>query len=1475
MSSFTKKLDSIRIPLKDIKDATNNFADENLIRQEGGKRKIYRGLLQSRSEQHIVAVRFDPKNTWRRKTEFMKEITMLCGLKHQNLASIVGFCEEDGEMIIITKLEPKGSLDQYLSDPVTLTWTQRLQICLGIARALSYIHYYKGRNFSVIHTNVKSSKILLDDKWEPKLFGFGLSKVQPAARRQGLVLDQVISGTPAYLDPAYVTLGGVTHKSDVYSFGVVLFEVLSGKKAFEGRTRTTSLGSGQPPSLGSIQHPSFGSGQPPSLGSIQHPSFGSVQHPSFGSDKPPSLSMIRPEISQTMLKFWNDSNSAYSYDQSSFVDDLPEEYMSTKRSLKGWQIPEDGVLLAKLAQSHYKDQTLDDIIHPGLRKQMDPQSLKKFSEAAYCCLNNQRSQRPNIDRVIFSLKQALELQLAREQSIAAEAGASTAHLKGKDFEHLRIGLDAIRRATENFDNKYCIGSGGFGVVYRADSEHFDSFVMKDNNKSEAPKKCSTVAIKCITKREDTQGEQGFIAEIETLSTCRHPNIVSLLGFCHEDSHMILVYELITNGSLDDYLGMEGKMTNLTWMQRIKICIDIAQGLDYIHTTMDNKRKIIHRDIKSANILLDENLQAKIADFGLSRFHPLNHANNTIITNMVVGTKVYIDPEYASTGHLKKESDVYSFGVVLFELLTGTLAYDLVYTDENDNGLAPIIRQHFKSKGTLKEMLDPKLQEESYEKGFTLSKGPNKESLHIFSKIGYHCLSEKQEHRPTMKAVIKELQEALKCQEAHKDGLRMSLEEIKWATQNFNNKNMIGRGGFGTVYRGEIFRDKDPILIVAKKNDKYSAQGEQEFLTELEILFEYKHENIISLVGYCDENKERISVFEYASNGSLDAYVDNASLTWMKRLMISIDVAMGLHFLHGGGSQKAAVIHRDIKSSNILLTSDWKAKISDFGLSKITAIDNEIDLMVDDACGTFGYVDPQYVEKGFFMRESDIYSFGVVLFEIMCGRTAYSHRHYDLVHLVKRHYEEGTLDELVFKDIKNMIVPASLRAYQSIAYECLHYEREKQPTASMLVSKLKEALRFQEDIEIWKEKLPKDSKEIIKISKTPDTLSNLSNKELYEKLSEGILLKRGKSCLSVNNNGERNEIVSATMFSYENKILHKPISLQNSRFKRVVKSMDITNLRIQIKIKTQLLSPNVIYGAHLVFKFCDPRKFSSKLIYVNLKYKMGSETLHAYFATHDKDEWMTIELCRFISRKKDINFKVLLESLSRYYCGSGAIYVEGILFRAIDDATFKVKPNSDSVQQLLVDYDEINEITQLEDDEKSFSPSIGNEKSCHMLPAKMVLYPESSNVKCFKWKSLAEPESRFLEVAELLSRQVFRIKCKIETQKLSPDTDYACYLVFKLSQKCHGLQCPVKVRDVLLRKNKEFKFLYLRSPKVVNLHTIEWVPKLREDGLMEVIVWKFNSGNTSSDDHHPMSLKLRCYEGTMSGLVVYGIEFRHV
>ncbi|KAL9992835.1 putative protein kinase RLK-Pelle-LRR-I-1 family [Helianthus debilis subsp. tardiflorus] len=388
-------------------------------------------------------------------------------------------------------------------------------------------------------------------------------------------------------------------------------------------------------------------------------------------------------------------------------------------------------------------------------------------------------------------------------------------LFGKNLEHLRIGIDAIKSATENFAKKYFIGKGRYGWVYKAELEHFNPYTTKGNRESERPRRCSIVAIKYIIDREDTQGEQGFFAEIETLSRCKHPNIVSLLGFCHEHPHMILIYEFVSNGSLDDYLGTEGKMTNLTWVQRIKICIDIARGLDYIHTTMDNKQKIIHRDIKSANILLSKNWEAKIADFGLSRFHPINHTKSTIITNNVVGTKVYWDPEYERTGNLKKESDVYSFGVVLFEILTGKLAYDLVYTNENEKGLAPIVQQHIK-EGTITEMVDPNLKEDNT---FTLSKGPNQDSLNTFLLIGHRCLAEKQAERPTMKVVIEQLVKALNFQETSKDNLRISLEDILNSTQDFSDGNIIGRRGFGKVYRGEIIRANGPTAIAVKRLDR--------------------------------------------------------------------------------------------------------------------------------------------------------------------------------------------------------------------------------------------------------------------------------------------------------------------------------------------------------------------------------------------------------------------------------------------------------------------------------------------------------------------------------------------------------------------------------------------------------------------------------------------------------------------------------
>ncbi|KAM0037943.1 putative protein kinase RLK-Pelle-WAK family [Helianthus debilis subsp. tardiflorus] len=175
------------------------------------------------------------------------------------------------------------------------------------------------------------------------------------------------------------------------------------------------------------------------------------------------------------------------------------------------------------------------------------------------------------------------------------------------------------------------------------------------------------------------------------------------------------------------------MNNLTWTRRLHMCLEIARGLNHLHTKMN----ILHGDIRSSNILLDKNWKAKIAYFGISKLHP---------TNQEVGMKVYEDPEYVTIGELKRESDVFSFGVVLFEIFSWRLAYDPGYIVVNDKGLAPIASKCINDG---KEETDK----------ITSKGGPDQDSLVIFLKVASRCLGEAAE-RPTMEIVIKELERAL-------------------------------------------------------------------------------------------------------------------------------------------------------------------------------------------------------------------------------------------------------------------------------------------------------------------------------------------------------------------------------------------------------------------------------------------------------------------------------------------------------------------------------------------------------------------------------------------------------------------------------------------------------------------------------------------------------------------------------------------
>ncbi|PWA40129.1 receptor-like tyrosine-protein kinase kin-15 [Artemisia annua] len=759
----------LKIPLADVLTATDNFNDKRATYTSEFEKRYWGELLWSGELIKISARRWlNEERDDQKEQKFWMEMSMLYSLKHKNLVSLVGFCDENDEKIIINRRNIRASLSHYLSDPILLTWVRRLEISVGVAHALSYIHYDEPRDFSVIHRDIDSNLVLLNDDWEPKLGNFIRSiKINASQRHHSLDTDKVYNN-PGYTDPTYLETKSVSHKSDVYSFGIVLFELLCGRKSIsedpdnkylttlvifhykkkildeiidpvlwkqmdllslnvfaktaydclnEERSRRPDISEvvtrlesalklqmerqnvehsivaakvedtssnhdkGSLTSISThveshvsketksflkdlshltlswvdvvsatnnfavedrIEYSKFGMifkgrllrseqfiditvkrfytncikdeskkiwTEISMLSSLEHKNLVSLI--GFYEDEDNKMIIYKKEANKSLAKYLSDQTltwmqrlkicvgvaKALSYihydpgrdfsvihcnitSSNILLDDEWEPKLSGfELALKNTVDRRHRLLLTRdVVKNVYMDpkyeKTGGDMIDPHLRKHMDSESLKIFSETAYCCIKEERADRPYIDQVVKGLEKALKLQSMYENPELPKSAAdstSSNQLRLKNLEHLKIGLNDIEMETEKFADKYFIGSGGYGMVYKAQLEHFDSSnssSIEGKNKCDLPKKRSMVAIKRINNRE---GEQGFIAEIEILTSCKHENIISLLGFCDEDrDHMILVYELASKGSLEDYLGNIKTLPDHHYLYHVKL-----------------------------------------------------------------------------------------------------------------------------------------------------------------------------------------------------------------------------------------------------------------------------------------------------------------------------------------------------------------------------------------------------------------------------------------------------------------------------------------------------------------------------------------------------------------------------------------------------------------------------------------------------------------------------------------------------------------------------------------------------------------------------------------------------------------------------------------------------------------------------------------------------------------------------------------
>ncbi|KAM4132162.1 hypothetical protein ACJW30_01G229700 [Castanea mollissima] len=292
----------------------------------------------------------------------------------------------------------------------------------------------------------------------------------------------------------------------------------------------------------------------------------------------------------------------------------------------------------------------------------------------------------------------------------------------------------------------------------------------------------------------------------------------------------------------------------------------------------------------------------------------------------------------------------------------------------------------------------------------------------------------------------------------------SLAEIIEATNNFDKVLIIGAGGFGDVYKGYI-NGSAATPVAIKRLKSGSQQGAQEFKTEIAMLSQLGHRHLVSLIGYCEDGNEMILVYDYMAHGTLRDHLYNTKyqpLSWKQRLQICIGAAHGLNYLHTGATY--TIIHRDMKSTNILLDEQWLAKVSDFGLSKFGPImfKSHVSTVVK---GTFGYLDPEYYRYQRLTEKSDVYSYGVVLCEVLCGKPPIIRTDEDepmgLVAWVLQWYRNGKLDQIVDPSLKGEIEPECLKKFGEIVENCLLDNGTKRPSMNDVVGGLELVLELQE------------------------------------------------------------------------------------------------------------------------------------------------------------------------------------------------------------------------------------------------------------------------------------------------------------------------------------------------------------------------------------------------------------------------------
>ncbi|XP_004292832.1 PREDICTED: uncharacterized protein LOC101296545 [Fragaria vesca subsp. vesca] len=988
-----------------LKKATNHFSEARIV-GKGGFGTVYKGIIvDEKGKETVVAIKKSKLVDRSQIQQFINEVLVLSQINHRNVVKLLGCCFETEVPLLVYEFVNNGTLFDYIhnkSKACNFAWESRLRIAAETAGVLSHLH--SEASIPIIHRDVKSTNILLDDNLTAKVSDFGASRLVPSDQAQ---LSTMVQGTVGYLDPEYLQTSQLTDKSDVYSFGVVLVELLTGKKA---------------------------------------------------------LSFDKPEEERNLAMYFL---SALKHDRlvqvidgcilnEANIEQLKEVSVLAKRCLrvKGEERPtmkEVAMELEGLRRMvmHHPWVNNDETDVQEIEHLLGEIAMETFSHGEVADQYVKPGCQATCGNVSIPYPFGTTEACCHDQEFLVICNTTDdppkLYLTGGTVEVTNISVDG-KVGIMQFIAHDCYESSGSPTEYNSPWLHLSKFIISHTDNL-------FIAVGCDTYAE-IRGYQGNIKKYTggCISTC--------------DS---TVY--VTNGSCS---GIGCCQTS------------IAKGVSYFDVFVDSY--LNHTDVWSFNpcsyaFIVEESKfnfsLAMLMDLKDVTVLPVvldwsigNQTCEEVLEGSACQENSRCDNVENGSGYQCKCKDGYqgnpylSNGCQDIDECENPELNNCVQRCENTEGSYNCLcRKGYHGNGIEGE--EGCIANRTLVVQITVGLAIGLISLLICSSwlyLGYRrwkMMKLKERFFRQNGGLL--LQQQLSVRQGgatttNQTAKIFSAEELENATNNYHETRIVGKGGYGTVYKGIL---SDETVVAIKKSKVVDQSQIEQFINEVLVLSQINHRNVVKLLGCCFETEVPLLVYEFVTNGTLFDYIHNKSkaciFAWETRLRIAAEAAGVLSYLHSAAS--VPIIHRDVKSTNILLDETLTAKVSDFGASRLVPLDQaELSTMVQ---GTLGYLDPEYLQTSQLTDKSDVYSFGVVLVELLTGKKALSfdkpEEERNLAMCFLSALKEDRLVQVVDESVLNGANDEQLKEVSNLAKMCLRVKGEERPTMMEVASEL-EGLR---------------------------------------------------------------------------------------------------------------------------------------------------------------------------------------------------------------------------------------------------------------------------------------------------------------------------------------------------------------------------------------------------------------------------------